>query len=145
MGLAIFLLVGCAETSGDGASSSAVRDARDSYEGIPIRRTGNYRPRDREFQNRAIFRALAYLKTNDIPADRVTGINIGTMAADRSSFGNLRIGASSGLAVPVQPRYDLWVSIEGCKSPVHFISTYSGRPSRPYDKSGCLAAVSGTQ
>ena len=125
-------LAGCA---GDTTAEPGNQYARaELLEGIEIDRIGQYRVGLREFQDRALADAVAFVTGRGVARERITRIIIDTIGGDVT--GNRRRGMRRR---PV--RFTLWMRIEGCEANVVFRAGPTGRIGTSQDKSGCLSAA----
>ena len=100
-------------------------------QGVEINRIGRDRLGLREFQDRAMARAVAYAMERGVPRQRVERITVETFG------GQSRGGSLTARRTPV--RFTLWMRVQDCDSNVVFNAGPTGQISAPRDRSGCLA------
>jgi hypothetical protein len=128
--LSCFGLAACA--SGDSTHRGTTADYAAEFEGLSIRRIGDDRPGNREFQNRAISRALSDLAAKGVSHDDIENITVSTSGGSLS-------GGSSFLSLGRSYTYDLWFTIKGCDSSVVYRAGPTGAITTMADKSNCLS------
>ena len=128
--LSLLGLAACA--GGDSTHRGTTADYAAEFEGLSIRRIGNDRPGNREFQNRAISNGLRDLAAHGIPRSSIENITVSTMGGQQSG----------GTFLPSIGRtfnYDVWFNIAGCESGVVYRAGPTGGITTKVDKSSCLA------
>jgi hypothetical protein len=126
--LSCFGLAACASSPHRGTTA----DYAAEFEGLSIRRIGDDRPGNREFQNRAISKALSDLAAKGISRDAIENITV-------STSGGALSGGSSFLSIGRSFTYDLWFTIKGCDSSVVYRAGPTGAITTTADKSNCLS------
>ena len=128
LALSCFGLTACASSTHRGTTA----DYAAEFEGLSIRRIGNDRPGNREFQNRAISKALSDLAAKGVSRDAIENITV-------STSGGALSGGSSFLSIGRSFTYDLWFTIKGCDSSVVYRAGPTGAITTTADKSSCLS------
>lgn len=126
--LICFGLTACASSPHRGTTA----DYAAEFEGLSIRRIGNDRPGNREFQNRAISKALSDLAAKGVSRDDIENITV-------STSGGALSGGSTFLSIGRSFTYDLWFTIKGCDSSVVYRAGPTGAITTMADKSNCLS------
>ena len=126
-----------------GCAADAARDPgqgaapAELLQGIEIDRIGRNRVQLREFQDRAMAEAVAYVVDRGVGRERIELITVETVGGDRRS--GMRSRARGGVRrTPV--RFTVWLRIADCEASVLFRAGATGRIAEPKDKSGCLSA-----
>jgi hypothetical protein len=124
-----------AACAGDPTSSPGGRYAPgELLQGIEIDRIGQDRVGLREFQDRAMAKAVAFAINRGVARQRIIRITVDTLGGD--------VHRSLGVEVRRTPvSYTLWLRINGCESDVVFRASATGRIGAPRDRSGCLSAA----
>jgi hypothetical protein len=129
------IAAGCtSETSSVGVAGSGVGytttgGTRADLQGIEIRRIGNDQVRLREFQDRSVLSALAYLDAHGIERGRIESVTVDTIGGETGGgFGAMHSAA----------RYSVWVNVKGCERSVSFNAGPTGRVAAPHDPGACL-------
>ena len=123
-------LAGCA--NGDTPRPSGEPAPLELLQGVEINRIGRDRLGLREFQDRAMARAVAYAMEHGVARQRINHFTVETIGGQSGSSGSV-----GGRRTPV--RFTLWMRIEGCESNVVFNASATGQIASPRDRSGCLA------
>ena len=106
-------------------------------QGIEIDRIGRNRVHLREFQDRAMAEAVAYVMDRGLARQRIERVTVETIGGARRS--GMRSRARGGVRrTPV--RFTVWLQVEGCEASVLFRANATGRIAEPKDRSGCLSA-----
>ena len=123
-------LAGCADDAALDAREGTV--PRELLQGIEINRIGRHRLQLREFQDRAMAEAVAYIMDRGVSRQRIERITVQTLGGART--------ATRGGVRRAPIRYTVWLRIEGCRKSVQFSAAATGRIRTPSDTGGCLAA-----
>ena len=130
LALASLGLVACA---GDDVSRGTTSAYAAEFQGLDIRRIGNDRVGNREFQNRAILNGLQDLEAHGIGRDRIEGITVSTSGGELSR-------SSIFPTIGRTFTYDVWYKIKGCESSVLYRAGPTGGITTSNDTSGCLGS-----
>ena len=122
---------GSVGVGGSGVGYTTTGDTRSDLQGIEIRRIGNDQVRLREFQDRSILNALAYLDAHGIGRGRIESVTVDTIGGETG--GGFRSLSTSA-------RYMVWINIEGCESNVMFNAGPTGQVGTLRDSSTCLGS-----